>query len=83
MMKHENSENRIRRAWAAVALTGMGLLASGCATVPAYDQAYLSKPNMTFENSLVHNTEPAFQNAFEPGSHGGASANATGCAACQ
>ena len=62
-------------------IAGMGL--SGCKTVPGYQQSYLSKPNMQFEDALVYNTEPQFQGSFDPGSPTASGAGATGCAACR
>lgn len=64
-------------------LAGAALLLGGCATVPPIEQAYLSKPNMLFEDALVYNAEPRFQGSFEPGSPNASGASATGCAACR
>lgn len=80
LRKHRQTPNRSIRL---IFFAAGGLLLSGCTTIPAYQQSYLSKPNMQFEDTIVYNTEPRFQGSYEPGSPTASGAGATGCAACR
>lgn len=77
------SPSPLRRAGLRLLLAAGALLLGGCAQVSPLRQAYLSKPNMLFEDALVFNAEPRFQGSFEPGSPNASGAGATGCAACR
>lgn len=56
---------------------------SGCTTVPAYQQQFVSKTGMTFEDSLVDSQEPTLQAQLEPGVDSSGGAQASGCSACR
>lgn len=60
-----------------------GLLVSGCQTVPAYQQQHLSKPGMTFSDSLVESPQSNLTAQIEPGSQTSGGAQASGCSACR
>lgn len=75
-----------RSTWRLILFAGLmatAFLLAGCTTVPPYEQVFLSKPNMQFEDAVVYNTEPRFQGSYEPGSPTASGAGATGCAACR
>lgn len=84
-MEQEIGKRRLNplRGIRPISLAAAGILLSGCATVPGYEQTYLSKPNMQFEDAIVYNTEPRFQGSYEPGSPTASGAGASGCAACR
>ncbi|MBD5780279.1 hypothetical protein IEN85_12320 [Pelagicoccus sp. NFK12] len=60
-----------------------GLLVAGCQTVPAYQQQHLSKPGMTFSDSLVEDSQTKLTAQIEPGSQTSGGAQASGCSACR
>lgn len=84
-MKESSTKHKpaSRPAFLLVGLVAAGMVLSGCTTVPPYQQSFLSKPNMQFEDAIVYNTEPRFQGSYEPGSPTASGAGATGCAACR
>ncbi|NBD37817.1 MAG: hypothetical protein GVY10_04530 [Verrucomicrobia bacterium] len=81
--KTRNSGGKPHRALGWILFGAACLFFAGCTTVPVYEQDYLSKPNMRFEDAIVYDTEPRFQGSYEPGSPAASGASATGCAACQ
>mgnify|MGYP006268557111 CR=1 FL=1 len=81
--KTQTSGGKPHRGFGWILVAGAGLFFAGCTTVPVYEQNYLSKPNMQFEDAIVYDTEPRFQGSYEPGSPAASGASATGCAACR
>lgn len=59
------------------------LLFAGCQTVPAYQQQHVSKPGMTFSESLVESSASSLTAQVEPGSQTSGGAQASGCSACR
>jgi hypothetical protein len=59
------------------------LLLSGCATVPAWQQRLVSKPNMVFQDGGVFVYGPRLNLQIEPGSADNGGAVAAGCTACR
>ncbi len=59
------------------------ILFAGCQTVPAYQQEQLSKPGMTFSDSLVEQSISSLTAQVEPGSQTSGGAQASGCSACR
>lgn len=58
-------------------------LLAGCQSVPAYQQQHLSKPGMTYSDSLVETATPSLTAQIEPGSQTSGGAQASGCSACR
>jgi hypothetical protein len=55
----------------------------GCAGVPAYQQALVSKPGMVFSDSFVGNPSVGLQTQIESGTAVSGGAQAAGCTACR
>ncbi len=66
----------------AAALTA-SLVLSACTSVPAYKQQYVSKPGMTFSDSLVEGEADLLPSQLEPGSQTSGGSQASGCSACR
>ncbi|EDY84420.1 hypothetical protein VDG1235_4051 [Verrucomicrobiia bacterium DG1235] len=66
-----------------VAVISSSLVLAGCSTVPAYQQQHLSKPGMTFSDSLVETTQASLTSQMEPGAETSGGAQASGCSACR
>ena len=69
-------------------LLGFGLavataLVAGCATVPVYQQRFVSKPNMVFSDRGVFVYGPRLNAQLERGSADNGGAIAAGCTACR
>jgi hypothetical protein len=56
---------------------------AGCAGVPAYEQALVSKPGMLFSDSFVGNPRVDLQTQIEAGTAVSGGAQAAGCTACR
>jgi len=65
----------------AVAL--IGILWSGCSSVPAYQQGYVSKDGMHFSASPVESSSVNLSSQIETGSAISGGAQAAGCTACR
>jgi hypothetical protein len=55
----------------------------GCARVGAHQQRLVSKPNMTFSDSVVFGYDQKLVPQVEPGSAFSAGAQASGCTSCR
>jgi hypothetical protein len=75
------------RRWRSGTFLGLGivgcLLACGCAQVPVPEQRLVSKPNMTFSDSLVFNYSNPLQAQIEPASEPVGGTQSSGCTTCK
>jgi len=62
-------------------LTAIAL--SGCASVPVYEQQYVSKSGMTFSENPADNDRVNLISQIEPGSAVSGGAQTAGCTACR
>lgn len=56
---------------------------AGCAAVPAYEQAQLSRPGMLFSDSPALSDSSSLVASVEPGTDDRGGAAASGCTICQ
>ncbi len=67
-----------------LALLGLAALAaSGCSTVPVYQQGHVSKSGMTFSDNPTETDSINLISQLEPGSAISGGAQAAGCTACR
>jgi len=71
---------KLAKAWLALAWL---LLATGCAQVGPEQQRLVSKPNMTFSDSLVFSYQNGLIPQVEPGSAFSGGAQSSGCTSCK
>ena len=56
---------------------------TGCSSVPAYEQALLSRPGMLFSNSPALADAASILSTVEPGTDDRGGASASGCTVCR
>src|SRR5262245_31133346 len=61
----------------------MAVFLCGCVRVGVHEQRLVSKPNMTFDESVVFGTRPALTVQIEPGTAFSGGAQAGGCTSCK
>ena len=64
-------------------LVALALAAGGCVQVPPYEQALVSKPNMSFEDVGAFAGAARLLPQVEPGSASSGGAQGAGCTACR
>jgi hypothetical protein len=67
----------------AVGAVLAAIMLTSCARVSVHQQRLVSKPNMTFSDTLVFSYQSKLQPQIEPGSALSGGAQAAGCTSCK
>ena len=83
-MPETNRSLRFRLPFARLSgLILIGIALWGCASVPVYEQQYVSKSGMTFSENPTDSDRVNLISQIEPGSAVSGGAQAAGCTACR
>lgn len=87
MLAIRNKKNKFisvkKTAGGLIVFVAVLIVGAGCQSVPAHEQAKLTKPNMTFSEDLAFDDSSRILGNIEPGSVDASGSNGTGCAACK